>query len=280
MLVMLFQPRVLRLLCLLVCFCASTVGTTAEPVDPYPSRIISLAPHITELLYAIGAERQLIATVDYSDHPRAALALPRVGNVFALDWERLLAFHPDLLVVWDSVPASILARLKTLNVPLVILKPAQLESIAADIRRLGQVTGNSQRAEQVAAAFLADLQRLKVKYAEKKRLRVFIEISHRPIYTINGEQIISHAVRLCGGENVFSDLGILAPVVGVEAVLQAAPEVMIYAGPEPIQSVRADWARWPSLPVPDAISPDILNRATPRMLQGIQQLCTAIQQAR
>ena len=264
----------------MLCLFSVAVNATKGNSPDIPQRIISLAPHITELLYAIGAEKQLIATVEYSDYPQAALKLPRVGNVFALDWERIISYRPDLLVAWESIPASSMARLKTLNVPVVILKPEQLGSIARDINTLGKATGHSQQAAQVAKSFLQDLGKLVTRYQHRKSVRVFLEISHQPIYTVNGEQIISDAITLCGGKNVFADLGVLAPVVGVEAVLKAAPEVMIYAGPESIKSVRDDWSRWAALPQPQSIEPDILNRATPRMLQGIQQLCEAIQRAR
>ncbi|WP_172597691.1 cobalamin-binding protein [Sulfuriflexus mobilis] len=260
----------------------ATISAQAEP-----QRIVSLTPHITELLYAIGAERQLIAVVEYSDYPDAAKTLPRIGNVFQLDWERLLDMHPDLVIGWqDSSPQHVLDRIESLGLRLALVRSNKLDSIATQLRQLGDLTGRTVEADAAAENFLQKLAALEKKYSGRRRVRVFYEIDHKPLYTINREEIISDAIRLCGGINIFAELGILAPQVSIESVLQRAPEVLVYSGTSAsAEDVFTDWRRWPQLAAVKNghlywIEPDLMNRATPRMLQGVEQLCEAVDAAR
>lgn len=259
-----------------------TAATTSTP-----QRIISLAPHITELLYTIDAGDRLVATVEFSDYPQQALKLPRIGNVYQLDWERLLGLQPDLVIAWqDGTPANVIARLRALNIPLQLVRAHSLEAIAAQINHLGRMTGNATRAVSVANDYLQQLRALQQRYTGQSSVSVFFEIDHAPLYTINDRQIISDAIRICGGRNIFADLPALAAQISTEAVLQRRPELIIYAGSSmsPDQAF-ADWRRWQTLPAVKkgqlvAINPDLISRATPRMLQGVTQLCEAIQAAR
>jgi iron complex transport system substrate-binding protein len=148
------------------------------------------------------------------------------------------------------------------------------------------LTGKTAQAEHVAENFLQELAELEKKYSGRHSVKVFYEIDHKPLYTISGQQIISDAIRLCGGKNIFSELDVLAPQVSIESVLQRAPEVLVYAGSSvEAENVFTDWKRWPQLAaVRDGhlyvIEPDLINQPTPRMLQGIQQLCEAVDAAR
>lgn len=250
-------------------------------------RIVSLTPHVTELLYAIGAEQQIAATVEHSDFPEVAKSLPRVGDVFQIDWERLLVMHPDLVIGWqDGTPQHVLDRVESLGLRLVVVKAGRLDSIATQLRQLGSLTGKTAQAERVAENFLQELDALEKKYSGRRGVRVFYEIDHKPLYTINGRQIISDAIRLCGGRNIFAELDVLAPQVSIESVLQRAPEVLVYAGSAAeAEKVFTDWQRWPQLAAVQnghlyTIDPDLMNQPTPRMLQGIQQLCEAVDAAR
>lgn len=250
-------------------------------------RVISLSPGITELLYAIGAEQQLIATVNYSDYPTEAKALPRIGDVYQIDWEQLLSLQPDLVIAWQGgTPQHVLDRIQSLGLRLAMVEVGKLDSIAGQLRQLGSLTGRVSQAEQAAESYLADLAMLREEYKERAKIRVFYEIDHRPLFTINGQQIISRAITLCGGVNIFSELDVIAPQVSIESVVQREPEVIVYAGPDAeIERVFADWKRWPQLPAVRnhhlyRLNPDLMNRATPRMLQGIKQLCEALDAAR
>jgi iron complex transport system substrate-binding protein len=270
----------------LTCFCLLLFVVTT-PVHAEPQRIVSLAPHLTELLYAIGAEQRIIATVEHSNYPEAAKSLPRIGDVFQLDWERLLSMRPDLVIGWQGgTPQHVLDRVESLGLRLATVRVGKLDSIATQLRQLGGLTGKTARAERVAENFLQELAELEKKYHGRHSVRVFYEIDHKPLYTISGQQIISDAISLCGGRNIFAELDVLAPQVSIESVLQREPEVLVYAGSAvEAEHIFTDWKRWPQLAAVRnghlyAIEPDLINQPTPRMLQGIRQLCEAVDAAR
>ena len=269
-----------------IIYCVLALASITS-VHAESQRIVSLVPHITELLYEIGAEQQLVATVKYSNYPAEAKTLPRIGDVYQLDWERLLSMHPDLVIGWqDGTPQHVLDRVESLGLRLATVRAGKLDSIAAQLRQLGSLTGRVLQAERAADDFLQKLVILEKKYSGRRSVRVFYEIDHRPLFTINGQQIISDAIRLCGGVNVFSELDVLAPQVSIESVLQRAPEVLVYAGSvAEAENVFADWKRWPELSAVRnehlyRIEPDLMNQPTPRMLQGIEILCEAVDTAR
>jgi iron complex transport system substrate-binding protein len=267
--------------------CCLLVIILSAPVQAEPRNIVSLAPHITELLYAIKADQQLVATVEYSDYPEAAKKLPKVGDVYQLDWERLLEIHPDLVIGWqDGTPQHVLERVESMRLPLALVRVGKLDSIATQLRQLGTWTGRTEEADRVAKTFLQELAVLEKSYAGRRVVRVFYEIDHKPLYTINQKQIISDALQLCGAVNIFAELDVLAPQVSIESVLKRDPEVIVYAGSViEAEKVFVDWRHWSRLTAVRnghlyRADPDLMNRPTPRMLHGIRQLCEAVDAAR
>jgi len=250
-------------------------------------RIVSLAPHVTENLFAAGVGDRVVAAVDYSDTPPDAAQLPRVGGYSRLDLERILAFQPDLVVAWASGnPADVVARIEALGIPVYRSQPNRLDDIAKTLRNLAYLAGNPAAGERAAQAFLARRDALAARYAGRAPVRVFYQIWDRPLRTIGGQQILTDVMRLCGGVNVFGALDALAPTVSVEAVLAADPEVIVASG---MGEERPDWLdawrAWPQLTAVRAdnlvfIPPALLQRPTPRLLDGAEQLCTALEAAR
>ncbi|MGA7966405.1 MAG: cobalamin-binding protein [Gammaproteobacteria bacterium] len=249
-------------------------------------RIVSLAPNVTELIYAAGAGSHLVAVSSYSDWPAAARNMPRVGDAFRIDLERIVALKPDLVIGWASgTSPSERQALQRLGLPLMLVASRKLNDIARSIRRIGWLAGTAVVADRVADAFVATRNRLARTYAHRRPLSVFYEISEHPLYTVGGRQIISQVLNLCGGRNVFSDLGKLAPVVSRGVVLARKPQVILVgSGPSAHAALNA-WKRWAWVPavrhgnlfvVPAAI----LGRATPRLLQGALAVCRDLQQAR
>jgi iron complex transport system substrate-binding protein len=166
------------------------------------------------------------------------------------------------------------------------MAPQGLDSIARDLRRLGQLSGHAAQAEQVASDFQQVLQTLRERYAGARAVRVFLQISEQPLYTLNGRQVISEALGVCGGVNVFAELPELAAPVSFEAVIAADPDVIIATSDLPGDNpARRVWQAFPMLRAVQhaqlfAIDADLLNRPTPRMLRGIEQVCDLLQQAR
>ncbi len=250
-------------------------------------RIVSLAPHITELLYAAGAGDKLVGNVDYGNYPPQAKALPRVGGSAQLDLEAIVALKPDLVIAWESgnAPAA-LARLKAMGVTVYVSEPGHIEDVATEIERYGRLTGAGAVAEPATAAFRARYRDLQTRFGQRPQVKVFYQIWKQPLMTVNGKQIISDVIRLCGGRNVFADLPVLAPTVTVEAVIAADPEAILASGmgderPEWLD----DWRRWKSITAVARgnlyfIPPQEIQRHTPRLLDGAEKLCRALEAAR
>lgn len=250
-------------------------------------RVVSLAPHVTEMLFAAGGGERIVGAVRFSDFPPAARRIPRVGDNRLIDIERLLALKPDLLVVWRHNESSRqTAQLRALGIPLYYSEPRTLEDVPASISRLGQLMGTTQQADQYAAILRAQLTELAERYRDRPPVRVFFQVWHRPLYTLNGRTLASDAIRVCGGENIFGRLPQVAPTVSPEAVLQENPEAIVSADRSDDTSSGVElWKAYPSLLAVRrgnlfAIDADLMNRSGPRIVAGAAQLCEKLEQAR
>jgi iron complex transport system substrate-binding protein len=250
-------------------------------------RIVSLAPHITELLFAAGAGGSIVGTVEYSDYPAAAKAIPRVGGYSQLDLEAIVALKPDLVIGWQSGnPPAAIAELRSLGLPLFLSQPDRIEDVARTLELLGRLAGTDAIAKTAALHFRERYAQLQARYANKPPVSVFYEIWNHPLSTINGRQIISDVLRLCSARNVFADLPGLAPAVSVEAVLAANPEAIIASGMGEARPEWLDeWRRWPQLAATAHgnlffVPPELIQRHTTRLLDGAERLCADIELAR
>ena len=254
---------------------------------PAPAqRIVSLAPHATELLFAAGAGSRVVGVLSPADWPPEAARLPRVGDARALDLERILALKPDLAVAWPYLAPAQIERLRALGLPVYISDPHTPEAIAEDIERLGALAGSTDAARAHAAEFRAKLSALLAKPRDGSKLSVFYEIWNQPLYTIGGKHLITTALDLCGGGNVFAWLAFPAPQVSLEAVLAAAPEAIVAGTDDAVRPAWLDeWKRWRELPAVAhgnlfVVDANLLHRAGPRFTDGVAQLCAALDQAR
>ena len=258
-----------------------------EVALPQPAqRIVSLAPHATEMLFAAGAGGAIVGVVAHSDWPAAARALPRVGDAAALDLERIASLAPDLVVAWPYTAPPQLAALRARKVAVFVSDPKSIAGIADDIERLGTLAGTRGIATASAGALRAKLAQLAAKHRDGARLRVFYEVWNEPLYTIGGRHLISEAIGVCGGENVFASLTIPAPSVTVEAVVAARPDVIVGGDDHGTRPPWLDdWKRWPSIPaVRDGnlygAAGDLLHRPGPRFVDGVAALCADLVAAR
>ncbi len=256
-------------------------------LDHPAQRIISLAPHATELLFAAGLGDRLVGAAEYSDYPEAARAIPRIGGFDAFDMELILALEPDLVVGWRSGnPAPAIERLRVLGLTLYLSEPRTLVSIADEIEHLGRLGGSEEAANAAADAFRGRLGLLRARYSKRPAVRVFYQLWHRPLMTVGGTHLVSEVIRLCGGENVFGDLDALAPTVDREAVLARDPQAIVASGMDRARPEWLDdWRRWPDLAAVHRgnlffIPPDLLQRHTPRMLDGAELFCRQLESAR
>ncbi|MGH8426697.1 MAG: cobalamin-binding protein [Gammaproteobacteria bacterium] len=249
-------------------------------------RIVSLAPSVTEIVYAAGAGNRLVGVSAWSDYPPAAKKLPQVGDAFRVDLERISALRPDLVIAAASAtPPAAREALARLGLPILLLAPRKLEDIAREMRLVGRAAGTSQTADHAAADFLTERERLAQIYAGVRGISVFYEISAQPLYTIGGEQIISQVLALCGGRNVFAELNSLAPVVDEGAVLARNPQAILTGNDAGAQARLDAWRRWPWLTAVKSdnlfvVPSDLLARPGPRILAGAADVCRDLATAR
>ncbi|WP_207003163.1 cobalamin-binding protein [Trinickia mobilis] len=266
---------------------AGAAVTLAAPAE----RVISLAPHVTEMIYAAGGGAKLVGAVSYSDYPPEAKQVPRVGDNKALDLERIVASKPDLIVVWRHGNAQQqLDKLRELHVPMFVSEPRKLDDVATDLVRLGALLGTPQVANAAARAYRAQIAQLRARYAARAPVSVFYQVWDDPLMTLNGEHMVSDVISLCGGRNVFAQLAPLVPTVSTEAVLAADPEAIVTASagataPDKPLPGLDKWRKWPSLTAAArnnlfAIDGDLINRPAPRIAQGAAQLCEDLEVAR
>jgi iron complex transport system substrate-binding protein len=250
-------------------------------------RIISLSPHITELLFAAGAGDSVVGVDDSSDYPAAVAGIARVGEPAALDVEGLLKLKPTVIVLWDSgTPARRKAELERLNLTLYVTEQRRLDDVGIALVEFGRLAGTEAVAAEAARTYRQELAQLRLQYAARPRLRVFYQVWDRPLYTLSGEHVVSEVLSMCGGDNVFAELSTLAPAVDKESVLARDPDVILIAavGAEGARQVR-EWSRFPRLRAVRgqhvySVDPSLLGRMSPRILLGVRQVCSLLEQAR
>lgn len=257
----------------------------AAAATPHAPRLLSLAPNLTEIAYAAGAGDQLVGTVDYSDFPAAAQQVPRVGDAWRVDIERVLALRPDVVLAWATgTPGATIDQLHRLGLNVVEVQTQRLADIPVALRRVGRLAGTERVAERAALDFDARVAGQRARYANRAPVAVFIQVDDDPVYTVNGRHVISEIVELCGGRNVFADLPQLAPAISTEAVLAADPQLILTAD-DTITDPLAQWQRWPRLRAVAAgtvyaLPSDLVTRASPRLADGVEVTCAAIERAR
>ncbi|MGH8244228.1 MAG: ABC transporter substrate-binding protein, partial [Steroidobacteraceae bacterium] len=238
------------------CAAALLLACAKEPVAPARERIVSVAPNLTEMLFAAGAADQVVAVSAYSDYPPAARDLPQVGDAFRLDYERIVALAPTVAVVWEKgTPAGVAERLQGLGIRVVSIPTRRLDDIAAGVIELGELAGTQKIAEPAAGDFRAAIAALRGRYRGRPPIRVFVQIDDAPLYTVGGPHLITEILGLCGGVNIYAESGALALPVDLESVLARAPDLILSTDdgdPGPF------WARFGELP---AVARDNVYRA-------------------
>lgn len=248
-------------------------------------RIVTLAPSATELVFAAGAGASVVGVIKGSDYPPAAKRVPVIGDVTALDLERIVALAPDLVVTWPWTTPSQVAWLRGHGVAVFEADPKRIAGIAGDIERIGTLAGTESVATAAATHFRAALAALERSVPTGPPLAVFYQVSGAPIFTLGGTQLVSEAIARCGGHNVFGPLSVPAAQVGIEAVLAAQPQVIIAGTDDAIRPAWLDdWRRWPELPaVHDGhlfvVDANLLHRPGPRFVEGMAGLCHALASA-
>ncbi len=263
-------------------------------LDRPAQKIISLSPHITELIYSAGAGEKIVAVDDYSNYPESAKSIPRIGDANHLDIEKILSLQPDLIVAWGSGQShnQFIEQLIHLNLTVYISSPEDLEAIPHTVENLGKLAGTYDYAKHKSQIFRDELANIINEYSGQASVSVFYEIWNQPLFTINGQHVMSKVIEICGGRNVFAELPILSPEVNIEAVISANPDVIIASGVvsgsddgDQRPPWLDDWLQWPTIKAARNnhlyhIPPDLIHRQTFRILRGTRILCEQLQSAR
>jgi iron complex transport system substrate-binding protein len=248
-----------------------------------PTRIISLAPGATEMLFAAGAGKHVIATVEYSDEPAAAKQVPRIGDVVAIDMEKLVALRPEVAVVWPGGgnPAQI-EEIGRIGIPIYRQQVNTLADLAGSLRRLGALAGTQEAAEQAARNIEVRLATLEHTYENGRHPSVLLEVWNHPVYTVGGTHLMSDALRICGARNAFGDLRELGPAIDVEAVVARNPDIIVAAAPPGAGlDWLADWKRFTTLRAVRAgnliaFEDQRLTRLGPSVVDATETLCKVL----
>jgi len=250
-------------------------------------RIVSLAPSLTELVFAAGAGGRLVGAARFSDYPPAAKNIPLIGDASRIDLERVLSLAPDLIVGWKSGnQIADIERLEQLGFKVYVAEPVTLTAIPQTLRVIGALTGTADTAQRAALDFERGIAALRAQYGARRTVPVFYEIWHTPLMTVNGQHIISDAISLCGGKNVFASAPVLVPVVSLESVIMVRPAVVIGGGSATTAAeFAAQWRRHAGFAeladVPALyVDPDLIQRQTPRILDGARVICEDLESIR
>ena len=251
------------------------------------ARIVALAPHLTELAFAAGAGGKLIGVSAFSDFPPEAKKLPIIGDSAHVNLEEIARLAPDLVLAWRSGnPARNVAQLEARGLRVFVTEPSRLEDVPRLVRAIGRLAGTDSEAEARAARIEARLAALKTRHAGRRQLAVFYEIWHEPLMTVNGRHSVSAMLELCGGRNVFAAAAPLTPVISREQLLVADPDaILVSAIPSQAANALAAWRRWGTLRAVKrdavyAIDPGLANRMGPRVVDGAEAICAALERAR
>lgn len=263
-----------KLLCLFV------VGFASVEAE---ERIISLAPHITELLFSVGAGNEVVGVMSFSNYPEAANSIPIIGSHDKLNYEQIISLQPTLAIGWQGGNSSdAMDRLRDLGIRVESYAPHTLEDVGESLRWIGEISGHKEEGEAAAQNYFNRLEALREMHLSHPGISVYYQIWHEPQMTVNGQHLITDVIQMCGGSNIFSDAIPLVPKVSMESILQRNPEVIVMAGVPGEQPERINrWQRWTAL---DAVQkdnlfevhPDLLHRHSARILDGAEALCSAL----
>ena len=250
-------------------------------------RIISLAPSLTEILFAIGAGQKIVGVIEYSDFPPEAKTLPVIGRFDLLDIEKIAELEPDLIIAWKSGnPARSIEQLKILGLSVYLAELNDLASISKQMKNISKLIGAEREASLAITNFNQTYESLVAKYSGRELVKTFYQVWDMPIITTGGKGLINDIITLCSGENIFKGISQIAPKVSLEAIVVANPEVIIGSGSGKTRPDWLDkWKRWPRVKAVSkqnlfSVNPDLIQRQTPRTLIGAKQMCEHIDKAR
>ena len=271
----------------LLLFSVSGDALAEQTKDSKKLRIIALAPHIVENLFAIGAGDNIVGTVDYADYPAEAKSIERIGGYYGISLEKVLALKPDLVIAWKSGNQSEdLAQIERLGIKVYLSNPTTIAGVADELLTFGEFTGNIKQSQQAANAFTQKLNAIIKSQQNKKNITAFYQLWAEPMMTVGKNTWINQLIETCHVSNVFAQSVTDYPQISIENVIVTKPQVIIIPDeksktPQPV----VNWQKWPEVPAVKndqfiSVNADLLHRFTPRMLDGLADMCDKIDTSR
>ena len=253
-----------------------------EVLLPFPpKRIVSLAPNVTEILFTLGLDQEIVGVPTHSNFPEKAKIKPRIGSYISVDFERIISLKPDLVIgTGAGNTREMVGRLQELGFPTYVIFPKNFNGILLSIEHIGRIVDRETEATKV----VREIERRKEKVTEltrgTPRPRVFLQIDEAPIVTAGKGSFADDLIRLAGGENVAGDAKKMYPRFGMEEIIRRSPEVILISTHDPkadYQKVLHKWSRWETIPAVKngriyLVHSDLIDRPSPRIIDGLEEM--------
>jgi len=258
--------------------------TLNKPIN----KIITLSPHATELVFSAGAGENIIATVEYSDYPERAKRIPRIGNAYSINIEKIISLNPDIIIAWSKGNnLKEISKLQKLGFKFYFSDIKNFKNISNDIKNIGLIAGSEKVSRNAAEQFDRKINILRTTYSHKKKVSVFYQLWHDPLMTINKTHFIHNSISLCGGINVFANSPVQIPLVNIESLINANPDVIIAAYKDSPEKINTAFNWTKNIPLAMSLGsdfftldPDFLHRPTVRLAKGTKSLCETLDKHR
>jgi len=250
-----------------------------------PKRFVSLAPNITEILFSLGLDEEIAGVSVQSNFPEKARAKVRVGSYIRLDFEKIAALNPDLIIATGAGNTrDMVDRLGKLGFPTYVIYPKNFRDILQCIAHIGQVVNREKEARAIIEGMRKRCEKVMDLTKRLPRPKVFIQIGDIPIVTAGKGSFADDLIRLAGGENIAGKEKEVYPRLGMEEILKRSPEVIVISSMNPkgdYQKILKEWTRWKTIPAVKngrihLIDSDLLDRPSPRIIDGLEELASVL----
>jgi iron complex transport system substrate-binding protein len=246
-----------------------------------PERIVSLAPNVTEILFGLGLDEEIVGVSIHSNFPEKAKSKVRVGSYIRLDFEKIASLNPDLIIATGAGNTrDMVDRLGKLGLQTYVIYPKDFRDILQSIAHIGQVVNREKEARAIIEGMRKRSERVIDLTKSLPRPKVFIQIGDVPIVTVGKGSFADDLIRLAGGENIAGKEKEVYPRLGMEEILKRSPEVIVISSMNPTgdyQKILQEWTRWKTIPAVKngriyLIDSDLLDRPSPRIIEGLEEL--------
>jgi iron complex transport system substrate-binding protein len=251
-------------------------------VPDSPERIVSLAPSITETLFALGLDRRIVGVTNYCNYPEKAKGIPRIGGFVNLSLEKIAALRPDLIIATaDGNRKETVRHLQKLGLTVYVVNPSNIDEIFTSIQGIGRITGRGEASEALVAKLKQRVNAVVRRTARLPKPRVFFQVGSDPVVTVGRNTFLDELIALAGGINVGHGESIKYPRYSLEGVIASAPDIIVIAPMDKrsgdFHKIKKGWQRWQGVPAVAhgrifRIDPDMVNRASPRIVDALEEM--------